>query len=189
MSFLETLQKKSAEIQNTRSGSFPDQIVQALIDGNVRQSEIGSTQAPEYFDRPACRYDVAVICDVVTARDRLDIQFPDGKPDQVVIEDLKLNGFRWNRASQCWFHRNDDRNRETLKTLFGIEISQDMLTDEESEKSSENEAQEPETPVSPEFKKYRDQVDTLIEVLGVRPADLMLLAVDSLYREKIGELN
>lgn len=218
MSFLETLQKKSANIQSKRSESFSDQIVQAnqdqaddteleeileinealrvsgavdrvqvLNDGNVRQSELGSTDSPIYYDRPNCSFpDSYVICDIVTARNRLDISFPDGKPEQEIIDALKFYGFRWNRASQCWFHQNSEENREILKTLFGM-IFDD--SDPLPVKIEEKPAEESQAPASPEFQKYKDQVDTLIDVLGVRPADLMLLAIDALYREKIDTMN
>lgn len=47
----------------------------------------------------------------------IEIHFPD-KPDQVIIDKLKMHGFRWSRYNKCWYKKYNEYNYKLAKEII-----------------------------------------------------------------------
>jgi hypothetical protein len=129
----------------------------------------------------------------VLDRGRIDVYFSD-KPDDRTLEILRGNGFRFRPSDKAWFHADNGRNRCILEDLLGVEFENPFVKECGVHDSTagvpvdkgEDADMRDVVPASPEFERYRQQVDELIEHLNIRPADLMLLAIDALHKTTFG---
>ena len=125
-------------------------------------------------------------------RGRLDLVF-NRKPEDWVLADLKAAGFRYNPADRTWYHKDTAENRAEVTKMFGATFDEVMFDDAGNDAEAELVEIQSEAPVmpqtieqvsyTPEFVKYREQVNQLIERLQIDPADLLLVAIDCLYRK------
>lgn len=142
---------------------------------------------------------------VVANRNRIDVLF-NRKPDQEILDSLKENGFRYNPTTRAWYHQDNKFNRTYLALFFGadfpIEETEYSDFNENTADSNDpdpdfsqsvtltattNDADQPSVPISyqpkdsPNFERYKDQVNKLSEHYTIDPVDLMMLAIDALY--------
>lgn len=124
----------------------------------------------------------------VLNRNRIDIYFPE-KPSEEIRSRLKDRGFRFDPERCAWYHKDTLLNRVFLSEHFnaqGLITSDDLdsIQGEVADDLSKSIVEEPVTASegSEVYQQYKKQVNALIEELKIDPADLMLLAIDTLYR-------
>lgn len=124
----------------------------------------------------------------VLNRNRIDIYFPE-KPSEAIRGKLKDRGFRFDPERCAWYHKDTLLNRVFLSETFnaqGLIVSDDLdsIQGEVANDLQKSivEEREPLGEGSEVYQTYKKQVNALIEELGIDPADLMLLAIDTLYR-------
>lgn len=81
-----------------------------------------------YGEKPSSE-SAPVSSDAVTVtendkKDGIEIRFP-SKPAPEVLENLKANGWRWSRFSQCWYARRTDRARQFAASLTAKDLKGD----------------------------------------------------------------
>jgi len=132
------------------------------------------------------------------SKGRLDVFF-NRKPEQSIIDDLKEHCFQWNPIDKCWYHKDTFVNRCYLDQRFN---APELVKIDKPPQSTETPAfnlNQSEVPVTPElsatddsigsndesesWKRYKMQVNALLETLNADAADLQLLAVDCLYQQ------
>lgn len=121
----------------------------------------------------------------VINKSRIDLFFP-AKPSQETRAKLKHGGCWWNENRMCWELRDTADNRVWLEYEFGT------VFEDSAPEAPKPEAPKPEAPTPlgdyeplPALARYRQQVDELIKVLQVPPADLLLIAIDYLHAAKV----
>lgn len=197
--FLNALKTKSASVQSnlenaktvnswTGKESIADQA--KAIEGMFRSMDPVVT--PEVTP-------ITVKIERVVNRNRLDIYFSD-IPSVEIRDSLKNQGFRFDGERKAWYHKDTLLNRLYLHTTFG---APDLLTMEtlnfdsneikdtdtgdrvgDTSKTPQNpilETEDDSEKVSEEFKRYKMQVNALVEELKLDPADLMIRAIGCLY--------
>lgn len=125
---------------------------------------------------------IRVTVDVVLDRNRLDVFFS-RKPDAMVLDDLRNNGFHYRPTDSAWYHKDTKQNRELLNNRFnaGLEIEQENqpVIEVVPEVVPSAEIIE-DTP----FENYKRQISDLMQELRLEScADLQLLAIDCLHRQ------
>ena len=173
----------------------------ALAARSAVQTTPEATSKPEAAPKPRPQSGTTLErVDINVSRNRLDLYFR-GVPEQGIRSDMKVHGFRYNPDLVCWYHQDTEANRQFIRKSFAVEIERKepkpgpivptpatldprpeyLLVPEPAPVASP--AEEPTTePFTPEFSRFRTQVDELIAHLKIAPADLMLLAIDSLHK-------
>lgn len=128
-------------------------------------------------------------------KNRLDVFFST-KPSDDILKQLKDRCFSFDYQRICWYNKDTDVNREFLKHYFNADFPEVKPIDIQSGQLAikapnlpvveSDESGDTNTKGTPEYLKYKHQVNRLIDALGIDAADLILLAIDTLYREKIG---
>lgn len=127
----------------------------------------------------------------VINKQRIDLFFAE-KPAAAVRAKMKAQGAWWNDDRKCWEFRDTFGNRGWLEDNFGAEFPEEQVAEISAEpETKEAPKQEPvfrtDAEPVPALAKYRQQVDELIAVLDVRPADLILIAIDFLHAAKVNK--
>lgn len=126
--------------------------------------------------------------ELILDRNRIDIFFP-RKPEQFVLDRFHQYGWKYRGLDKAWYHQDTFGNRTLLNVWFNAEIETDIPTSEPFAEIIDpvQPKEEPEVTGSPEYVKFKRQVNELISELKIDCADLMLLAVDSLHKAKFGK--
>jgi hypothetical protein len=162
---------------------------------------------------PAPKPKLELRIELVSSRNRIDLFFSEIPPEDT-RRFMKQKGFRFNPDSKAWYHQDNEEHRDFCRKMFGATLDAYLTpyqphydgcdandnectacTDNVGEHTCEPLPDVPptqplielcETPVTPEFAKFREQTNQLIEQLKIEPADLMLVAIDALHREIFG---
>lgn len=137
-----------------------------------------------------------VTIDLVVNRNRIDVFFSQ-KPSNSVLDSLRSNGFHHRPSDKAWYHQDNLVNRKFLNSTFDadLEIVEPVLQPEPKTQQTivvapplpDFDSEEYKSPYNDShYGVYRDQVDQLIQKLQIRPADLMLRAIDCLYVQVFG---
>lgn len=150
-------------------------------------------------------YPLIVTVQRILDKNRLDVFF-NRKPSEDILGKLHRHGWRFRPSDKGWFHRDCENNRNDLSIWFDAEFDaveacidlepkdtenlQICAVSNDSEKSEPVTAFEPVNPVNDDrqplavdFEKYSKQVDSLCEALKLRPADLMVIAIEELFKQ------
>lgn len=143
----------------------------------------------------------------VVNRHRLDVFFSH-VPSRTVLDSLKEHGFKWNKDRLCWYHADTKMNRAYLtlcfgETFIGDQYETDVTGSTETQDSaptlptprlespipvidSTGDANQERIPFSPEYERYKQQVNELLAHTKIDAADLMLQAIDCLHKQLLG---
>lgn len=187
----------------------PPLVTATQISRAIQTGQVKTTPKPiASIAMPQMVQDIKLITsvNVVANKNRLDVLF-NRKPEQPILDSLKDQGFKYNPVTKAWYHKDNKFNRSYLALFFGADFpleeteytDHDLVndidpTDPDVQQSitltaQVNEAPTPEeskpiayTPSqSPNFERYKDQVNKLSEFHQLDPVDLMMLAIDALY--------
>lgn len=99
-------------------------------------------------------------------------------------DQLTRAGWHWQIGSQTYFTKETPEALKLLGELLDLDLGTEDNPLPEVVEPQQVQSVEPEdSEYSPEFQKYRNQVDDLLGHLKIHAADLMLLAIDTLHRE------
>lgn len=59
------------------------------------------------------------LCKINTAKNGIELHF-DPKPSKAVLDDLKLNGFRWGKFNRCWYRADNAHSRRVASKYADI---------------------------------------------------------------------
>lgn len=126
---------------------------------------------------------LVITCERVLNRNRLDVFFS-RKPGDEILQKLKAQGFRDRDTDKGWFHFDSEDNRAFCTKEFGAVFEDDNTPDNIEAPAAPIAV---EATVTPEYETFKRQVNELIEYMKVEPADLMLLAVNTLHKKVFGK--
>jgi len=190
MSFLDTLKRQAERIDNARTEQVtPSETTQ------VKPISPPVESRPITDDLPPLEATITID----ETRKRLDISY-NRKPTEGILDALKVAGFRWHYVDRVWYHRDSHANRIVASRLTGAEIDPGPIennapTFEVRDTAPVITGPEPETlktidaPTGSAFDKYRSHVEAIVSYTGLSPADLQLLAWQSLHEKIFGNPN
>ncbi len=137
-----------------------------------------------------------VSVELVTNRNRIDVFFS-VKPNQDILDDLKLNHFKYRPSDRAWYTYDNRIQRSYLAHKFNLPelidspapyneqpyapVSTDEKQFDTAHPSPSIELIQPEG--SAEYVKFKQQTNELLAELKIDAADLMLLAIDTLHKK------
>ena len=163
------------------------------------------TQSPAPIDPPSTSDKLIVTVERVINRKRLDVFFS-RKPSDQILAQLRGQGFRFRPSDRAWYHQDNENNRLFCEINLGASFDDSdadthaVITDDDTQAFKDSNqvtltcavSKSPSDSVTtaidsvqsftPEFERYKMQVNQLIEHLKMEPADLQLLAIDYLHK-------
>lgn len=123
---------------------------------------------------------ITVRCERVLDRNRIDLFFS-AIPSEETRTLLKDQGFKFNPDSKAWYHKDCLVNRMFLTATFDLpDLMQDVYNDDPKMDVKTN---------INSYATYKDQVNALLTELKLDCADLMIVAIDSLYNRTFKDIN
>lgn len=181
MSFLDTLKRQAEKIDNARIERVTPIETTPPVESRPITEDLPALEATITIDE---------------ARKRIDIAY-NRKPTDGILDGLKLAGFRWHYVDRVWYHRDSHANRIVASRLTGADIDpgpvdNNVPTFEVRETAPVVRGPEPETlktieaPTGSAFDRYRSHVEAIVSYTGLSPADLQLLAWQTLHDKIFG---
>lgn len=188
--FLNALKLKSATVQTDLANQAKDKQTKASLQAKAIET---------LFDIDTDVVNGLIRVERVLNRNRLDIYFPQ-KPTEYVRSLLKTHGFRFNDERVCWYHQDNLQNREFLVRQFNASFSDSAEVPQSTESHDSESAHsqgrvealqstgndpEKDSGDSETWQRFKMQVNALQSELGLDSADLMVTAIDCLYKKTL----